>query len=117
MYPVNMFCCIKTSFVWSKIARICKHVECEHKKRLNFCTQYKISTALCDFIPKCRSWRIVDTVKDKKEKKKKKKKQQTQTENNNNKKLNVIAKLGFEPRSLAWKAKIIATGVLYHMAR
>ena len=27
-----------------------------------------------------------------------------------------IAKLGFEPRSLAWKAKIIATGVLYHMA-
>ena len=28
----------------------------------------------------------------------------------------IIAKLGFEPRSLAWKAKIIATGVLYHMA-
>ena len=36
--------------------------------------------------------------------------------NNNNKKINIIAKLGFEPRSLAWKAKIIATGVLYHMA-
>ena len=49
---------------------LCKHDECEHKKRLNFCTQYKISTALCDFIPKCRSWRIVVTVKDKKKKKK-----------------------------------------------
>ena len=90
-------------------------------KRLNFCTQYKISTALCDFIPKCRSWRIVDTVKDKKEKKRKRKKrsklkQQTQTENNNtNKKLNITAKLGFEPRSLAWKAKVIPTGVLYHI--
>ena len=31
-------------------------------------------------------------------------------------KMNIIAKLGFEPRSLAWKAKIIATGVLCHMA-
>ena len=47
---------------------LCKHDECEHKKRLNFYTQYKISTAFCDFIPKCRNWRIVDTVKDKKEK-------------------------------------------------
>ena len=55
-------------------------------------------------------------VKDKKEKNIKIK-QQTQTENNNNnKKLNITAKLGFEPRSLTWKAKIIATGVLYHMA-
>ena len=31
-------------------------------------------------------------------------------------KIKIIAKLGFEPRSLAWKAKIIATGVLYHMS-
>ena len=76
MYPVNMFCGIKTSFVWSKIARICKHVlgyasmlSVNTHERLNFCTQYKISTALCDFIPKCGSWRIVDTVKDKKKKK------------------------------------------------
>ena len=54
-------------------------------------------------------------VKDKKEKNIKIK-QQTQTENNNkNKKLNITAKLGFEPRTLTWKAKIIATGVLYHM--
>ena len=46
--------------------------ECELKKRLNFCKQYKIFTAFWDFIPKCRSWRIVDAVKDKKEKEKKK---------------------------------------------
>ena len=26
------------------------------------------------------------------------------------------ANLGFEPRSLAWKARIISTGLLYHMA-
>ena len=51
IYPVNMFCCIKTSFLVSKIARLCKHEECEHKKRLNFCTQYNISNAFCDFIP------------------------------------------------------------------
>ena len=44
--------------------------ECELKKRLNFCKQYKIFTAFWDFIPKCRSWRIVDAVKDKKKKKK-----------------------------------------------
>ena len=53
----------------STIARLCKHDECELKKRLNFCKQYKIFTAFCDFIPKCRSWRIVDAVKDKKGKK------------------------------------------------
>ena len=27
-----MFCCIKTAFLWSKIARICKHVECDTGK-------------------------------------------------------------------------------------
>ena len=52
-----------------KIARICKHVECEHKKRLTFCTQYKISTAFCAFIPKCKNWQIVVAVKEKEEKK------------------------------------------------
>ena len=57
-----MFCYIKLHS-WDQILLLYKHGECEHKKRLNFCTQYKISTALCDFIPKCRSWRIVDTVK------------------------------------------------------
>ena len=31
-------------------------------------------------------------------------------------KINIIAQIGLEPRLLAWKAKIIATGVLYHMA-
>ena len=67
IHPVSMFCYIKTSFVGSNMA-VCKHGECEHKKRLNFCKQYKISTVLCDFIPKCRSWRIVDTIKDKKKK-------------------------------------------------
>ena len=71
IYPVNMFCCIKNSFVWSKIAWLCKHDECGHKKMLNFCTQYKLSTAFCDIIPKCRSWRIVDAVKDKTEKRSK----------------------------------------------
>ena len=77
---------------------LCKHDECEHKKRLK-------CYALYDFIPKC-----------KRRKKIKIKKHQTQTENNNNKnKLNIIAKLGFEPRLLAWKARFIATGVLYHM--
>ena len=70
IYPVNMFCCIKTSFVGLKIARLCKHDKCEHKKMLNLCTQYKISTAYWDFIPKCRCWRIVDAIKDKTEKSK-----------------------------------------------
>ena len=52
--------------------------------------------------------------------KKKKKNINIKTTNANRKqkqqKLNIIARLEFEPRSLAWKAKIIATGVLYHMA-
>ena len=53
------------------ITRTCLHDgECELKKRLNFCKQYKIFTAFWDFIPKCRSWRIVDAVKDKKREKK-----------------------------------------------
>ena len=69
IYPVSMFCYIKTSFVGSKLL-LCKHDDCEHKKRLTFYTQYKISTAFCDFILKCRSWRIVDMVKDKKKEKK-----------------------------------------------
>ena len=54
------------------ITRTCLHDgECELKKRLNVCKQYKIFTAFWDFIPKCRSWRIVDAVKDKKKEKKK----------------------------------------------
>ena len=52
-------------------SKIEPHGECELKKRLNFCKQYKIFTAFWDLIPKCRSWRIVDAVKDKKKKKKK----------------------------------------------
>ena len=55
----------------SKIDRLCKHDECELKKRLTLCKQYKIFTAFCEFIPKCRSWRIVDAVKDKKRNKEK----------------------------------------------
>ena len=110
-----MFCYIKPLFVGSKIA-VMKHDECEHKKRLNFYTQYKISTAFCNFIPKCRSWRIVETVKDKKKEKNIKIKTTNANRKQQQKKINIIAKLGFEPRSLAWKAKIIATGVLYHMA-
>ena len=94
---------------------LCKHGECEHKKRLNFCTQYKISTALCDFIPKCRSWRIVDTVKDKKGKKIKIKTTNANRKQQQQQKINIIPKLGFEPRSLGWKASVIATGVLYHI--
>ena len=66
----------------SKIDRllVCKHDECELKKGLNFCKQYKIFTAFCDFIPKCRRWRIVDVVKDKKNKNK------NNNKKNNNKK-------------------------------
>ena len=51
----------------------------------------------------------------------KKKRKIDQNKNNKRKqkttttKLNIIAKLGFEPRSLAWKASVIGTGVLYHM--
>ena len=69
IYPVSMFCYIKLHS-WGQKLLLCKHDECEHKKRLNSYTQYKISTAFCDFIPKCRSWRIVDTVKDIKKKRK-----------------------------------------------
>ena len=111
-----MFCCIKTSFVWSKIARICKHVECEHKKRLNFCTQYKMSTAFCDFIPKCRNWWIVDAVKDKKKKKVQNKNNESKQKTATTKYKIVLRDLGFEPWSLGWKARIIATGVLYQIA-
>ena len=69
------------------ITRTCLHDgECELKKRLNFCKQYKIFTAFWDFIPKCRSWRIVDAVKDKKEKKK------DQNKNNKSKKKKIIKK-------------------------
>ena len=81
-----MFCFIKLHS-WGQKSLLCKHDECEHKKRLNFYTQYKIATAFCDFIPKCRSWRIVDTVKDKKNQKKNqnknnKRKQKTTTTKN-----------------------------------
>ena len=62
--------------------------ECELKKRLNFCKQYKIFTAFCDFIPKCRSWRIVDAVKDKKKKEKKVKKKDQNKNNKSKKKKN-----------------------------
>ena len=88
--------------------------ECGLKKRLNVCKQYKIFTAFWNFIPKCRSWRIVDAVKDKKEKKKKKIKIKTTKAKKEKEK--IVAKLGFEPRSLAWKARIISTRLLYHMA-
>ena len=66
--PCKNNSCTKTSFVGSKVDRLCKHDECELKKRLNCCKQYIIFTAFCDFIPKCRSWRIVDAVKDKQKK-------------------------------------------------
>ena len=62
--------------------------ECELKKRLNFCKQYKIFTAFWDFILKCRSWRSVDAVKDKKKRKKKKIKiKTTKAKENKNKRL------------------------------
>ena len=53
------------------------------RAKIRVCKQYKIFTAFWDFIPKCRSWRIVDAVKDKKKKKKKKK---DQNKNNKSKK-------------------------------
>ena len=60
--------------------------ECEIKKRLNFCKQYKIFTAFWDFIPKCRSWWIVDAVKDKIKKKK------DQNKNQKKKKKKIVTK-------------------------
>ena len=107
-----MFCCIKTSFVLPKIARICKHVECEHKKRLNFCTHYKISTAFCDFIPKCRNWRLgvlSMRLKIKKEKK-------DQNKNNKSKQKTTTTKYKIVLRSWDSNHGLIATGELYHMA-
>ena len=69
--PVNPSFTIKVGCKGVFITRTCLHDgECELKKRLNFCKQYKIFTAFWDFIPKCRSWRIVDAVKDKKKRKK-----------------------------------------------
>ena len=59
--------------------------ECELKKRLNFCKQYKIFTAFWDFIPKCRSWRIVDAVKDKKKEEKKDQNKNNKSEKKENK--------------------------------
>ena len=32
-------------------------------------------------------------------------------------KYKITDKVGFEPRPLAWKARFITTGLLYHMAR
>ena len=93
---------------------LCKHDECEQKTRLYFYTQYKISTALCDFIPNADVGGLSIRLKIKKKKyqnKNNKRKQKTTT-----KKLNLIAKLGFETQSLVWKAKLMATRVLYHMA-
>ena len=86
--------------------------ECELKKRLNFCKQYKIFTAFWDFIPKCRSWRIVNAVKDKKINKKEIKIKTTKAK----KIIKDCHQVGFEPRSLAWKARIISTRLQYHMA-
>ena len=92
--------------------------ECELKKRLNFCKQYNIFTAFWDFIPKCRSWRIVDAVKDKKREKKKdqNKNKSKKIKNNNKIKIKYCHQVGFEPRSLGWKARIISTRLYYHMA-
>ena len=92
-----MFCCIKTILEGSKIARLCKDDECEHKKRLNFWTKYKISTAFCDFIPKCTNWRIVNAVKDKKQKRSNKNNKSKQKKKIYIYKI-VVAKLGFKPR-------------------
>ena len=93
---------------------LCKHDECEHKKRLNFHTQYKISTAFCNFIPKCKVGRL--SIRFKIEKEKKISNIKTTNANRRQQQKKIIAKLGFETRSLVWKAKIIATGVLYYMA-
>ena len=76
VYPCkSQFYYIKVGCKGVFITRTCLHDgECELKKRLNVCKQYKIFTAFWDSIPKCRSWRIVDAVKDKKKKKKKRSK-------------------------------------------
>ena len=73
VYPCKpQFYYIKVGCKEVFIIRTCLHDgECELKKRLNFCKQYKTFNAFWDFIPKCRSWRIVDAVKDKKKEKKK----------------------------------------------
>ena len=76
IYPVKYFAAKKPHSWGQKLIG-----ECELKKRLNFCKQYNIFTAFWDFIPKGRSWRIVDAVKDKKKEKKK-----DQDKNNKSKK-------------------------------
>ena len=52
----------------------------------------------------------------KKRKKKKIKIKTTKAKKKKKKKKKIVARLGFEPRSLAWKARIISTRLLYHMA-
>ena len=54
-------------------------------------------------------------VKDKKGKQIKIKTTNANRKQQQQQKINIIPKLGIEPRSLAWKASVIATGVLYHM--
>ena len=62
------------------------------------------------------SSRIVDAVKDKKKRKKDQNKNNKSKKRKRKENLKIVAKLGFEPRPLAWKARIISTRLLYHMA-
>ena len=49
-------------------------------------------------------------------KKKEKKEIKIKTTKAKKKRKKIVARLGFEPRSLTWKARIISTRLLYHMA-
>ena len=55
-------------------------------------------------------------LKIKKKEKKKIKIKTTKAKKEKEKKNKRLLQLGFEPRSLAWKARIITTRLLYHMA-
>ena len=112
IYPVKMFCYIKLHS-WGQKLLLSKHDECEHKKRL-----YSVHNTkhILPFVILNLNAEVGGLSMRLKIKKKKIKIKTTKPNRKQQQKLYIIAKLGFEPRPLAWKAKIIATGVLYHMS-
>ena len=90
--------------------------ECELKKRLNFCKQYKYLLPFEILYLNAEVGGLSMRLKIKKEKKKKIKRKTTKAKKKKKiKKIKIVVKLGIEPRSLAWKARIISTRLLYHI--
>ena len=95
---------------------LCKHGECEHKKRLISVhnTKYLLPYVILYLnaeVGGLSIWLKIKKERKKDQNKNNKRKQKTTTTI----KKSIIAKLGFEPRSLAWKASVIAAEGLYHM--